>query len=446
MPNLYDLAYAAGLAAAAPYWLIKSSARKKVLTALRQRDGRNLPAADDNAGTMVMIHAVSVGEVNATPTLIAELRSARPDLHFVVSTTTQTGHERSQQLYPPGNGAGVSLIRFPLDFSGPIRRVLDAFRPGIVVLMELEVWPNFMRQCHKRGIPVIVANGRVTEPAMKRYRLAAPVTRRMFSRLAVAAVQDQTYARRFGSLGVPADRVQVLGTMKFDSAQLADRVEGDAEIAHAVGLRPGDEPIWLCGSTGPGEEQIALDVYRELLRSHPMLRLVIVPRHPPRFDEVAKLIEARGFGLVRRSAATLKPQTSGLPPAIILGDTMGELRKFYSLADVVFVGRSLVDLGPRQHGSDMIEPAALAKAVVVGPFTGNFDMAVRLLRAGGGVVEVTGTSELREAVHNLLIHPDRRIDLGRRAQEVVKAARGATGRHVRLILQHLADNTVPRNR
>src|SRR5205814_2546099 len=227
-------------------------------------------------------------------------------------------------------------------------RVLDGLRPDVVVLMELEVWPNFLRQCAKRDIPVVLANGRITEPSFRKYKWLGPIGRRMFSRLERACVQDETYANRFVELGVPRERISVVGTMKFDTAQLADRVSGGEQLALECGLEPRDEFIWVCGSTGPGEEELILREFRTLLKTHGRMRLVIVPRHPPRFDEVAELIESQGFHVTRRSRVKLAAASHEPIPPIVLGDTMGELRKFYSIASVVFVGRTLVDLGARQ--------------------------------------------------------------------------------------------------
>jgi 3-deoxy-D-manno-octulosonic-acid transferase len=281
----------------------------------------------------------------------------------------------------------------------------------------------------------------------------------MFRRIAAVCAQDETYAHRFRQLGAPADRVSVTGTMKFDTAQVSDRVDGDDQLAAELGLtvtaasgsrgpsssseneprRPpatGTEPLWVCGSTGPGEEQFILDAYEGLRRQHSNLRLAIIPRHPQRFDEVAALIQQRGLPLLRRSART--PAPPGTQP-VILGDTMGELRKFYSLADVVLVGRSLVDLGPRQHGSDMIEPAALAKPIVVGPWTHNFAEPMQKLRDAHAIREIAKhiPSELRQTIDDWLKDPTVAAELGKRAQQVVRENQGATARHAELILNHL---------
>jgi 3-deoxy-D-manno-octulosonic-acid transferase len=224
--------------------------------------------------------------------------------------------------------------------------------------------------------------------------------------------------------------------MKFDNAQIAEAIEGADEVARSVGLRPGEEMIWVCGSTGPGEEGLVLDVYEDLVKAFPTLRLVIVPRHPQRFDEVATKVREFGFPLVRRSNPPF--EISDLkPPPVILGDTMGELRKFFSVADLVFVGRSLVDLGARQHGSDMIEPAALGKPVVVGPYTGNFTEVMNAFRAAEAIAEVRDDDELRGAIERLLGDRVEAKAMGRRAQDVVRRQQGATDRHVEAVLEHL---------
>lgn len=426
MINLYDIAYGLAVAISSPYWLVKGSARKKVLDAFSLRMGRVTSRRASQPA--VMIHAVSLGEINATASLVESLRHKRPEMHIIISTTTQTGYDRACQLY--GSCPQISLIRYPLDFSWAVVRVLDAIRPNLVVLMELEVWPNFMHLCDRRKIPVILANGRLTLAAFRRYCLVRPIVRRMFRSLRCVCAQDQTYAQRFAQLGVPIDRIVIAGTMKFDTAQITDRIAGDQELAEATGLQPGRQPVWVCGSTGPGEEQIILQVYRQLLGHFPQLRLVIVPRKPERFDQVADLILAAGFKLLRRSTG----RGAADPTAVVLGDTMGELRKFYSLADVVFVGRSLVDLGPSQHGSDMIEPAALGKPIIVGPYTGNFDYAMRKLKAADAVIEVVNAESLCQALRALLDSPQEAAAMGRRAQQVVRQNQGATQKHLQIIL------------
>jgi 3-deoxy-D-manno-octulosonic-acid transferase len=427
MINHYDIAYGLGVGLSSPFWLASPSARRKVLRAFSQRMG-NVPGRDLSK-LAVMIHAVSLGEINATRSLVDLLRKERPGLDFIVSVTTETGFARGKELY--GSAKDVTLVRYPLDFTSAVDRMLTTLRPSVVALLELEVWPNFIRRCWQRNVPVILINGRVTPGSFRRYRLARPVVGSMFGRLQHVAVQDENYAKKFVELGVPEKRISVTGTMKFDTAVVADQLPGQDELAAAVGLSAGDQ-IWVCGSTGPGEEEIILPIYRRLLERIPKLRLVIVPRKPERFDEVAKVIEDAKFALVRRSKGDV-PNSA----AVILGDTIGELRKFYALATVVFVGRSLVDLGHRQHGSDMIEPAALGKSTIVGPYTANFAEAMNCFLKAGAMDVVKTAEELERVVEQLILNWKAANEIGERARQVVKSQQGATARHAKLILDTL---------
>jgi 3-deoxy-D-manno-octulosonic-acid transferase len=433
MWNFYDIAYGIGLGISAPYWALRQQSRRKVTTALDQRMGHDIaPRAGDEP--CILIHAVSVGEINATRSLIQKLRDAMPRLKFVISTTTDTGFTRGQELYPPA--AGIPIIKYPLDFSGAIHRVLDAVRPDLIVLMELEVWPNFVRRCDERGIPVVLANARLTPSSFKHYRWGGPIIRRMFNRLALVCAQDQTYADRFLKLGVPQGRLIITGTMKFDTASFAPPLPAARHRAVMLGLNLGVDPVWVCGSTGPGEEAIILRAYRQLLRQFARLRLVIVPRHPPRFNEVAEIIEQHHFHCLRlsRVEGNTRPPDSVLPPVILI-DAMGVLRDFYAIANIVFVGRSIVDLGPRQHGSDMIEPAALGKACIVGPHTGNFAEAMRKFVEAEAMLVAPDEEALAQSVAVLLSTPSEAMAMGVRAERVVRREQGSTLRHARAIFQ-----------
>ena len=431
--NLYDLAYVSALICSTPYWLLRPSARRKVASAFQ-----DIPRRDGDSAT-VMIHAVSLGEINATRTLIDKLRTVMPGIRFVVSSTTDTGLARAADLY--ATQPDITLIRYPLDFSWEVSRVLDAVRPDVVALMELEVWPNFMRVCSQRKIPVVLINARLTETSFKRYRWLGPITKKMFGRLAAVCAQEQSYADRLLALGASPPLTRVTGTMKFDTSPVATSIPGDLQLAREVGLDPFNEPIWVCGSTGPGEERIILERYRSILGRFPRLRLAIIPRKPERFDEVAELIVKNKFYVVRRSRGA-RLSTGPLPP-IILGDTVGELKKFYSLASIVFVGRTLVDLGQRQAGSDMIEPAALGKPVIVGPHTGNFAEPVRCFKVADAIMVVSDAAELEQAVAVLLSTPQKATDIGRRAQQVVKENQGATTRNGQILYDILIDRILP---
>jgi 3-deoxy-D-manno-octulosonic-acid transferase len=437
--NLYDIAYSLGLTIASPVWAARHASRHKVLCALGQRMGYVRPRTDNNPA--ILVHAVSLGEMNATRELVNQIQAARPNLQAIITTTTATGYERGRQLY--GGKPGVTLVHYPLDFTSAIHRLLDAMKPNLIVLMEGEIWPNFLKQCEARKIPVLLVNGRISESALARYQKIKFITASMLRRIAVICAQDQVYADRFVAIGSPLDRIQITGTMKFDTANIADKVPGDHELASDLGLIKNQSLVWVCGSTGPGEEALLLSAYRTVQKKFPMLRLVIVPRKPERFDEVAALIQSEGFELLRRSKPVsqvlARAGSSGAVAPVILGDTMGELRKFYSLATVVFVGRSLINLGSRQWGSDMIEPAALAKPVAVGPWTQNFAEAVRSFKSANAIVEVANVPALVETIAGWLSNPSAADELGKRSQEVVRSNQGATAKHVELMLKYLPE-------
>jgi 3-deoxy-D-manno-octulosonic-acid transferase len=428
MPSLYDVGYALLLIASAPIWLVRRSLRSKLSDALRTRLGR--VAARPAASTCVWIHAVSVGELNAARALVEQLLVRRPDLHIAISTTTTTGHTRAVALF--GALPGFNIVRFPLDFTFALRRYLDSIRPDLLVLMELEVWPNLARVCERRRVPIVIANGRMTEPSFRRYRMLGWLSRRMFARVTRVVAQDQVQADRFARVGVAAERILVAGTMKFDSASTEAPSEPSERLASDLGIDPA-HPLLVAGSTGLGEEAMLLSIFRALLEKHPSLQLALVPRKPERFDEVATLIEREGFMAVRRSGPTVGSISDDSRPVVFLIDTVGELRAVYALATVVFVGRTLVDLGPKQHGSDMIEPAALGKPVVVGPFTGNFAEPMRAFREARAILEVRDASELYASVDRLLSDEAIRSQLGTRARRVVIDGKGAVKTHLDVI-------------
>jgi len=423
VPSRFDIAYAAALAAASPVLLARAKLRAKVRDAFRERDGRVGERPGDRR--LVLVHGVSVGEINAARPLVAELNQR--NLQVAVAATTETGYARATSLFGEDPAADAFATRFPIDTSAAVGRWLDRLRPGACVMMELEVWPNFALACERRGLPLVVANGRVTTSSFRQYRRARPVLAGTWRRVTRVLAQDATYAERFRQLGVPADRVEVAGAMKFDAAPASPKIEGVEAFASELGLRPralgGDEAVIVAGSTGPGEEAMVLDAVREL-----DARLVIVPRHPPRFDEVVTLISG-GHPLTRRSTGDVAEG------GIVLVDTMGELRLAWALADVAIIGRTLVDLGPRQHGSDLIEPAALGKPVVTGPFYGNFDAPTRALLAAGAAVEVEGSAGLRAAVRRWLDNPEAARAAGHRGRETVDSHRGATRRAAEVVVR-----------
>ncbi len=426
MPLLLDLLYGLAVCVLWPILVYRRLTRGPGNAPFRELFGY-VPSRPVSANC-VWIHGVSLGEINATRTLVAELHQRAPDTVVVISSTTRTGLARARQLYPD-----LVTFRFPLDFSFAIRNVLKRVRPAIIVLMELEVWPNLIEIATQRRIPVVIANGRATaEKSVRRFNwpIIRTVARRMFAQIRWVGAQDETYASRFIELGVPKDRVEVTGSVKYDAADVGDHIPGQETLAQEMGLRL-KQPIWVCGSTGPGEEELLLDAYARLLEHFNDLQLVLVPRKPERFDDVARLTVSRGFACLRRStgAPTLPPDVNE-PRPVFLGDTMGELRKFYALATVVFVGRTLVPLG----GSDVMEAAGLGKAVIVGPHTDNFVDAVNLLIAAHGCRQLTSSDALPSAVTDLLRHPDRRDKMGAAGREAIISRRGATAQTITRLL------------
>jgi len=422
---LLDIIYAAGLVATSPLWIYRMVRHGRY----RRRIGQRFGAAPIRYGAqaVIWIHAVSVGEVNAATTLVRELHGQLPDYRIVISSTTDTGFQRAAKLFAPDH----VVFQWPMDFSLSVRRALDRVRPDLVVLIEGEVWPNFLSACAARDIPVVIVNARISaDKGYPRYRLLGPLAGRLFNRLAAIGAQDDSYAQRYVALGVDPKKVHLTGMMKFDTAELGDSVEGAAALAEALGLG-GDQQLIVAGGTGPGEEQIVLDVFAKLRASHDRARLAIVPRKPERFDEVARLIERSGFTVVRRSRRPDGSSDPAPPDAIILGDTMGELRKFYSLACCVFVGRSLVPMG----GSDMIEAAALGKATCFGPHTFNFPQADALARHG--CVRLADAEQLHRQLDAWLSDPASAKRAGQTAQQYVASQRGATKRNVEMICRVL---------
>ena len=430
MRFLVDFCYLMTALLIAPIILYRSWRTGKYRSDWQQRRGflPELPPSNRR----VWVHAVSVGEVNAVRGIIDAWRKKAPDVEFVLSTTTDTGQARARQLFPD-----LLIVRYPLDFSWFVRRALDRIKPNMIVLVELELWYQFVTTAAQRNIPIAVVNGRLSERSVQRFSKVLAVTRRMFEPITWVGVQDADYAERFKRMGTPADRVEITKSVKWDGAQVADSIDGADALAREMGLRT-DQPILVAGSTGPGEEEILLNACRSLQSRWPQLQWVLVPRKPERFDEVAELIARMGFACIRRSRRTgtlssCSETLSNASTPIFLGDTMGELRKFYSLATMVFVGRSLAKMG----GSDTMEVAALAKPIVVGPHNENFadatarlheQQAIRILSAD--INSSRAADELAAVIDDWLQNPTAAATMGQRGRQVVLANRGATQRTV----------------
>lgn len=376
----------------------------------------------------VWIHAVSVGEINATKVLVDRLRREIPDVEIVFSTTTQTGQEVARKLYGEEN-----VFYYPRDLSGAVKRSLDRVKPTLLVLMELEVWPNFTAEVLARGVPVVVINGRITERSAGRYARVKSLLGPSFLRVRRWLMQTEEYAQRIKLLGVDPARVEVAGNIKYDDVETAPLAPEDRAEARAMLGLPEDALVLIGGSTHPSEEEWLLDAYKTLREKHTNLRLVLVPRHPHRLDEVQKAIVARCFPVVRRSAIKERGTTAmdGVPAqdrsrAVVLVDTMGELKKMYKAADAAFVGGSLIPHG----GQSPMEPAGFGIPTLYGPHMHNFSEAVEFLREANGGVMVENAAGLAPALDRLFSDKESAKAMGTRAREAFLKRQGATARCV----------------
>lgn len=434
VPNLLDLGYAVGVTLTSPIWGLALLRTGKWRTDWRGRFGHTAPLAE-HAGKTLLFNAVSVGEVSLLRGLIDELARRDPSLRIVVAATTNTGHARAVELY----GGRHTVVRFPLDFSWMVNRFLDRIRPDAVCTVELEVWPNFVKACAKRGVPVAVVNGRLSARSFKGYRKIKKLIGPSFAKLAFAAVQTEAYAERFRAMG--AKDVRVVDTMKWDNAVITDDVPGSVELAAELGVDL-SRPVVVAGSTGPGEDRLLIEALPD------GVQLVIAPRKPEWFDAVEQACP----GVVRltrlrknRAAAGVDPAASAPPTPrawgdgekrVFLIDTIGELRKAYAFADVVVVGRSFLGL----YGSDVMEPAALGRPVVIGPHYSDFQDAVDALVAGGGIVV---TDDPGRAMRELLGDKAKAEAIAAAGRAVVAKRQGSTSRHAELILDMLAARARP---
>jgi 3-deoxy-D-manno-octulosonic-acid transferase len=416
---LLNVVYLAVIAVCSPLIVWQSLRTGKYREGFREKLLGLVPRREGNA-TCVWVHAVSVGEVNLISVLLRELRVAHSDWQFVVSTTSRTGYELARKKY-----AELSVFYCPLDFSWAVRNAMRRVRPTILVLAELELWPNLIKAAKDHGARVAITNGRMSDNSFPGYRRVRPLVAGVLRQIDVIAAQNDESADRFRALGASANRVFVTGSLKYDGAQ-TDRNNPRTQSLRQLANIADDDIIFLAGSTQEPEEQYAIDIFRRLVPHHPRLRLILVPRHPERFDAVAKLLEASGLTWRRRTELTNQPPTAS---RILLVDSIGELGAWWGAAHIAFVGGSFGDRG----GQNMIEPAAYGNAVSFGPNTRNFRDIVAALTTADGAVVVHNAEELEAFVRRCLTDPQYANAVGTRAQQLVQTQLGATGRTVALL-------------
>ncbi len=414
MGVVVDAAYIAGGVIASPWlaWMAVTKPAKFASWRGRLAASAPLPHAQR---PRVLIHAVSVGEVNACRGLIDAIEALPGGPEVVLSVSTATGFERARGLHDGKR----SVVRHPIDLSGPVNSLFDAVCPDVFVSVELELWPNQMSAANRRGIPWVVVNGRLSERSFRRYARVRYLTLPMFMSVHAAVVQDAAYADRFQYLGTPSDRVTVAGTMKWDEARIEDRVDGAESLAEAMGIDR-SKPLIVAGSTGPGEESM---IHAAVTDTMPDAQLLCAPRKPERFDEAAAALP----GCARRSRGD-----RGSRSGRFLLDTIGELRMAYALADVVVVGRTFGDL----YGSDMMEPVALGKPVVFGPRVGDFQETSSALVRGRGALQVT-VETLGATMLSLMKDREGSAAMAERGRDVIRAHQGATRRNADAIADAL---------
>jgi 3-deoxy-D-manno-octulosonic-acid transferase len=380
--------------------------------------GRALPAPS------IWLHAVSLGEMSAAAPLARALRLRFPDIPLVVTTATPAGRARAASLFE-----GAADIRFlPFDTPGSVRRFLVRTRPRAGIIMETELWPNLLRECERRGIPVLLASARLSLRSVSRYRRFGSLFAGVFSNNLLVAAQSAEDAERFKSIGAAAERTLVVGNVKFDIEVGAGTVEAGRALRVALA---GARPVWIAGSTHAGEDETLLDAHALLLESIPNAVLLLAPRHRDRFAAVAELLARRSVRFVRRSRIIGGAEAPLLPSdtPVLLVDTVGELMTLYASADAAFVGGSLVGVG----GHNLLEPAALGLPVLTGPSHFNGREIAQLLLARGAALEVKSAEDLAAILKRLLTQPATLEQMGIIGKEIIAANRGSVARLLSLI-------------
>ena len=437
---IYSLLLGLGFLILLPRFLLDAFRHGKYVAGFGERMGSLSPLGNDKADDrpVVWIHCVSVGETQAARPLVRGIREQYPNHRIVVSTITLTGQNLAREIFKHD---AAKVFYFPFDWRWVVRRTLKAIQPDAVLIMETEIWPGFLRECKRQQIPVAIVNGRLSEQSFRRYRVIRTFMKKVLGSLDLAIMQTEADAERICALGMNVEKTLVSGSLKFDAGTMQPTSSTGsltAEFRERFGLIE-NSPLILAASTHAPEETIILDALSRMVsQSDVKPRLLIAPRHPERFAEVATLIEASGFSWTRRTAA-VNPSDS--LAEVILLDSIGELQSVYSLASIVFVGGSLAKTG----GHNILEPAAVGACVITGAHTHNFQAIVETFAEADAIIQLPpmsdskATVELAKTIATLLADPSRRFELGSRARRLVNENRGATARTLQLLSPILAN-------
>jgi 3-deoxy-D-manno-octulosonic-acid transferase len=429
--TLYNILFTVCFALSAPYYFWRMRRRGNWRPGFRERFARyhsELKQALTNRHT-VWIHAVSVGEVNLCTQLIRALEPRAPNVKFVVSTTTTTGMAELRRRLP----RHISKIYYPVDRRKFVARALAVINPQAIVLVEAEIWPNFLWRAQQIRVPVFLANARISNKSFRGYKRFGFLFRPLFASFAGVGAQNEEDAARLREVGCRPEAVRVVGNLKFDAAKLDERHTLDVpSMLRQLGVSA-DAQILVAGSTHDGEEIILAEIARRLRARFPKLFLVLVPRHFERYRELGRKLRELKVKLVYRSEISKATQFGEGDVECLLVNTTGELRFFYECATVVFVGKSLTAMG----GQNPIEPGALGKAMVFGPNMQNFADVTRSFLANNAAVSVRNPEQLEDALRGLLANENQRTELGKNALKVVRENLGAVERTVEMILEQL---------
>ena len=370
----------------------------------------------------IWVHAVSVGEVIASTPLVKGLRREYPDAKIILSTVTDTGQQIAKERIKEAD----YIIYFPFDFSWSVKRALNTINPIVCIIMETELWPNFLREANKKAIPVAVINGRISERSFKRYRMISLFMKSVLESVRLFSMQTEEDAKRIIALGADKRNVNVSGNIKYDSEFKEIEEEKVKEIKNTLGVNNNDR-IFIAGSTHPGEEETIIRLYSHILKNHADFRLVIAPRHIDRVGDVEEIVKRKGLASVRKSE--IRNPKSKIQNPIIIIDTIGELGFMYSIADIVFIGGSLIPHG----GQNILEPAFYKKPVIFGKYMMNFQEIAKEMILSGGGIQVNNEEDLIREVGGLLNNKKKMIEIGEKGYQVIMKNRGALQKNLELI-------------